>query len=177
MLIKRGVFMSLYEEIVRTISEMEEIAQLFKIESFPIYFMGGSACLLGKYTDRATKDFDFVDLDYSAKLGKVFAHLRDYDILEYQSAAISPKYKERAIRLPEFGYLQIYVLSREDIIVSKIIRLATKDYEDIDQLIKNSDIELIKKIIDEVIERADLFQSKKDAFINKLKTFRERYHV
>lgn len=169
--------MQLYNQMINTIREMEQIARLFNIEPFPIYFLGGSACLLGRYTERATKDFDFVDLDYSARLGKVFAHLRDYDVLEYQSTAISPKYKERALRLPEFGYLQIFVLSREDIIVSKIIRLALKDIEDIDQLIKNSDIELINKIIDEVIERTDLFQSKKDAFINKLNIFRERYHV
>lgn len=169
--------MQLYNEMMNTVREMEQIARLFNIEPFPIYFMEGSACLLGRYTERATRDFDFVDLDYTARLGKVFAHLRDYDVLEYQSTAISPKYKERALRLPEFGYLQIFVLSREDIIVSKIIRLASKDVEDIDQLIKNSDIDLINKVIDEVIERTDLFQSKKDAFINKLNIFRERYHV
>ena len=95
--------MRLYNEMMNTVREMEQIARLFNMEPFPIYFMGGSACLLGQYTERATMDFDFVDLDYSARLGKVFAHLRDYDVLEYQS--------------------------------------------------------------------------KKDAFINKLKTFRERYHV
>lgn len=171
------ISMQLYNEMMNTVREMEQIARLFNIKPFPVYFMGGSACLLGRYTERATKDFDFIDLDYSARLGKVFAHLRDYDFLEYQSTAISPKYKERALRLHEFEYLQIYVLSREDIIVSKIIRLALKDIEDIDQLIKNSDIELINKIIDEVIERTDLFQSKKDAFINKLNIFRERYNV
>ncbi|MEA4846855.1 MAG: DUF6036 family nucleotidyltransferase [Clostridiaceae bacterium] len=169
--------MSLYKEMANTIHEMEQIAHLFNIDPFSVYFLGGAACILGGYTERATKDFDFVDLDYSAKLGKVFAHLRDYDFLEYQSTAISPKYKERALRLSEFEYLQIYVLSREDIIVSKIIRLAQKDIEDIDQLIGNSDIALINKIINEIIERSDLFESKKDAFIDNLKVFRERYHV
>ena len=169
--------MQAYKEMMNTVREMEQIARLFNIEPFPVYFMGGSACLLGRYTERATRDFDFVDLDYSAKLGKVFAHLRDYDFLEYQSTAISPKYKERALRLPEFEYLHIYVLSREDIIVSKIIRLALKDIEDIDQIIKDSDKELINGIIAEVIERTDLFKSKKDAFLNNLKSFRERYHV
>lgn len=169
--------MQAYKEMMNTVREMEQIARLFNIEPFPVYFMGGSACLLGRYTERATRDFDFVDLDYSASLGKVFAHLRDYDFLEYQSTPISPKYKERALQLPEFKYLQVYVLSREDIIVSKIIRLAVKDIEDIDQLIKDSDIELINKIIDEVSERVDLFESKKNAFISNLKVFRERYHV
>ncbi|KUO76249.1 MAG: hypothetical protein APF77_24135 [Clostridia bacterium BRH_c25] len=169
--------MPVYNEMMNTVHEMEQIARLFNIDPFPIYFLGGSACLLGGYTERATRDFDFIDLNYSAKLGKVFAHLKDYDFLEYQSTAISPKYKERALRLPEFEYLQIYILSREDIIVSKIIRLAQKDIEDIDQLIKNSDTELINKIIDEVIERTDLYQGKKDAFVKNLETFRENYHV
>ncbi len=169
--------MSLYQEMAEIIYEMEQVAKLFGVEPFPMYFLGGSACLLGKYTDRATKDFDFIDLDYSAKLGKVFVHLRDYDILEYQSAAVSPKYKERALKLEEFSYLQIYVLSREDIIVSKIIRMAGKDIEDIDKLIEISDKQLILQIIDEVLNRDDLFESKKDAFRRNLSAFKEKYNV
>ena len=169
--------MSLYEQMSNTIHEMEEISKLFKIDPFPIYFLGGSACLLGKYTERATKDFDFIDLNYSSKLGKVFIHLRDYDILEYQSTALSPSYMDRAIRLNEFQYLQIFILSKEDIIVSKIIRLAPKDIEDIDKLIAGSDKNLINAIIREVLDRSDLFQSKKDAFSRNLGIFREKYHV
>jgi len=169
--------MPIYDEMVNTVHEMEQIARLFNIEPFPIYFMGGSACLLGRYTERATKDFDFIDLEYSAKLGRVFVHLRDYDILEYHSTILSPKYKERAIRLTEFEYLDVYVLSREDIIVSKIIRLAPKDLEDIDKLIKVCNRQLILQIIDEVLQREDLFESKREEFIRRLPLFKERYYV
>lgn len=31
--------------------------------------------------------------------------LRDYDILEYQSTILSPTYKERAVKLKEFKYI------------------------------------------------------------------------
>ncbi|HYE12048.1 MAG TPA: DUF6036 family nucleotidyltransferase [Patescibacteria group bacterium] len=169
--------MSLYKQMAKTIHEMEKIAKLFNIEPFPIYFLGGSACLLGRYTERATKRFDFIDLNYSSKLGKIFIHLRDYDILKYQSTALSPSYINRAIQLNEFEYLQIFILSKEDIIVSKIIRLAPKDIEDIDKLIIDSDKAMINTIISEVLDRSDLFQSKKDAFSENLDIFRERYHV
>ena len=98
-------------------------------------------------------------------------------MLEYESTIISPKYKERAIKLNKFRYLNVYLLSPEDIIVSKIIRLEQKDIEDIDELIDISDKELINQIIDEVLLRDDLYESKKNQFIKRLPQFRERYYV
>lgn len=56
---------------------------------------------------------------------------RIFDMLEYESTVISPKYKERAIKLNKFKYLNVYLLSPEDIIVSKIIRLEQKDINDV----------------------------------------------
>lgn len=78
--------------------------------------MGGAACILGGYTQRATRDFDFIDLNYPSKLGRAFVQLRDFDILEYESILISPKYKERSIKLNKFKYLNVYILSAEDIL-------------------------------------------------------------
>ena len=98
-------------------------------------------------------------------------------MLEYESTAVSPKDKERAIRLEKFKYLNIYMLSVEDIIVSKIIRLEQKDLQDIDELIKVADKKLVNRIIDEVLNRNDLYESKKEQFTRQLPLFRERYHV
>ncbi|MTI65598.1 MAG: hypothetical protein FH753_03260 [Firmicutes bacterium] len=165
------------KQLEEKIYEMEKVAKVFDIEPFDMYFLGGSACILGGYNDRATRDFDFIDLNYSSKLGKVFVHLREFDMLEYESTLISPFYKDRAIKLNKFKYLNIFVLSVEDIIVSKIIRLEDKDIEDIDKLIKMADKKLIKKIADEVISREDLYDSKKKEFKRKLRTFKEIYHV
>ncbi len=165
------------DNLLEVLHEMEEVTKLFKLEPFDIYLIGGGACMLGEYTTRATLDVDFVDLGYPAKYGKVFVLLRDYDMLEYQSTLLSPSYKDRAKKLEGFEYINVYILSREDIAVSKIIRLAQKDIEDLDQIIPKCNKEVLNFIIDEIINREDLFESKKIEFTNKLKIFRERYNV
>lgn len=169
--------MGIKKEFKKRIYEMEKVAKAFDIEPFDMYLLGGGACILGDYTDRATRDFDFIDLDYPSQLGRAFVQLRDFDMLEYESTLISPKYKERAIKLEEFKYINVHLLSPEDIIVSKIIRLEEKDIEDIDELIKSSGKKLINQIIDEVLAREDLFESKKIGFRKQVKVFRERYNV
>ncbi len=169
--------MNNYQSIKNIIEDMEKLAQALYIPPFPIYFLGGSACILGKYNDRATRDFDFIDLNYSASYGRVFRYLSDFDMLEYESTILSPSYRERAKRLEQFKYLEVFVLAREDIIVSKIIRMEEKDIEDIGMLLKDSSKELILKIIDEVINRDDLFEIKKQAFQKNLPIFRERFDV
>ena len=165
------------ENLIEVLHEMEEVAKLFKLEPFDIYIIGGSACILGEYTNRATLDIDFIDLGYPAKYGKAFSLLRDYDMLEYQSTILSPTYKQRATKLDEFKYINVYILSREDIIVSKIIRLAEKDIEDLNQIMPKCDKELLNNIIKEIIDREDLFESKKNEFERKLKIFKEKYNV
>lgn len=163
--------------LIEVIHEMEEVTKLFKLEPFDIYIIGGGACILGEYTTRATLDIDFVDLGYPAKYGKVFALLRDYDMLEYQSTILSPTYKERAVKLKEFRYINVYILSKEDIAISKIIRLAEKDIEDLNQIIPNCNKEILNNIIEEILNREDLFESKKVEFEKKLKIFKEKYDV
>lgn len=156
---------------------MEKVAKLFDLLPLEIYFLGGSACLLGDYTQRATRDFDFIDIQYPSKCGKAFAMLRAFDMLEYESTILAPDFKDRAKKLMEFKVIDVYVLSREDIIVSKVIRLADKDIEDIDILIENADKQLIREIIDKVLARTDLFESKKDKFMGNLQMFKERYEI
>ena len=165
------------DNLIEVLHEMEEVTKLFKLEPFDIYLIGGSACILGEYTTRATLDIDFIDLGYPAKYGKVFVLLRDYDMLEYESTLLSPTYKERAIKLKEFEYINVYILSKEDIAASKIIRLAEKDLEDLEQIIPHCDKNILNKIIEEIINREDLFESKKKEFEKKLEIFREKYNV
>lgn len=163
--------------LLEVLHEMEEVTKLFNLQPFEIYIIGGSACVLGEYTTRATLDVDFVDLGYPAKYGKVFALLRDYDMLEYESTILSPSYKKRAIKLEEFKYINVYILSKEDVAISKIIRLADKDIEDLEQIIPKCDKKILNDVIEEVLNRNDLFESKKSEFEKKLKIFREKYNV
>ncbi|MCK9267369.1 MAG: transposase, partial [Alkaliphilus sp.] len=164
-------------EFLEIEEDLEKVAKAFDIRPFDIYFLGGAACILGQYTERATRDFDFIDLNYPSALGRVFVQLRDFDMLEYESTVVSPKYKERAIKLNKFEYLNVYLLSPEDIIVSKIIRLEQKDIEDIDKLIEIADRKLINQIVDEVLSRNDLYESKRGLFVKKLSQFRGGYDV
>lgn len=165
------------DNLLEILHEMEDVTKLFKLEPFEIYIIGGSACILGEYTTRATLDVDFVDLGYPAKYGKVFTLLRDYDMLEFQSTILSPNYKKRALKLDEFKYINVYILSKEDIAISKVIRLESKDIEDLDEIIPKCNKEILNKIIDEVLNREDLFESKRNEFIKKLEIFREKYNV
>ena len=98
-------------------------------------------------------------------------------MLEYQSTILSPRYKQRAIKLEEFKYINVYILSKEDIAISKIIRLAPKDIEDLNQIIPKCNKELLNSIIEEVLNREDLFESKRSEFEKKLKIFKEKYDV
>ncbi len=166
-----------YNAAKKIIGDMEKVAKALDVDSFPIYFMGGSACILGRYTERATRDFDFIDLNYPSRLGAVLRYLNDFDMLEYESTILSPSYRERARRLNEFRYLEIYILAREDIVVSKIIRMEPKDIEDMDILLRDCDRKLINDIINEVLQRKDLYESKKKAFVKNLELFWERYDV
>ena len=165
------------DNLIEVIHEMEEVTKMFRLEPFDIYIVGGGACILGEYTTRATLDIDFVDLGYPAKYGKVFVLLRDYDMLEYQSTILSPNYKNRATKLKEFKYINVYILSKEDIAISKIIRLAPKDIEDLNQIIPSCNKDVLRNIIEEVLNREDLFESKKEEFKRKVEIFKEKYNV
>ena len=41
------------ENLIEVLHEMEEVTKLFKLEPFDIYIIGGSACILGEYTNFA----------------------------------------------------------------------------------------------------------------------------
>ena len=86
-------------------------------------------------------------------------------------------YKFFRIKLEEFQYINVYILSKEDVAVSKIIRLADKDIEDLEQIIPKCNKNKLNKIIEEILNRDDLFESKKDGFKRNLKIFREKYNV
>lgn len=165
------------EALLLVLRDMDKVARALEVDPFEIYFLGGSACLMGGYTSRATRDFDFVDQRYPAAVGRVLRYLGDFDMLEYESTLLAPTYRERAIRLDEFTYLSSYVLSREDIVVSKIIRMEERDLEDMDELMKQCDKALVLQLIDEVQARSDLYPSKKEGFLQKVPQFLERYNV
>lgn len=169
--------MLMKQELEERLKDMELFAKTIGIEPFDLYLIGGSASILGNYGDRGTRDFDFIDLNYPPKYGRVFRLLGSFDFLEYESTILAPSYKERANKLENYEYLNIYALAPEDLIVSKIIRLSEKDVSDIENLLKQSNIEVIHEIIDQALNRDDLIESKKEGFLIKLKIFKEVFDV
>lgn len=47
--------MELKEQLEDRIFDMEKVAIVFDIKPFDIYFLGGATCILGEYTERATR--------------------------------------------------------------------------------------------------------------------------
>jgi len=87
------------EELVNLLKDAEKVAKSLQIRPFSLYLLGGCACILGEYLDRATRDFDILDLNYPSEIGKVLRFLGDFDLLEYESTPIAPSFKKRAIKL------------------------------------------------------------------------------
>jgi len=163
-------------DLENALSDMEILAKAHGIAPFEVYLMGGSGCILARYIDRATRDFDIVDLEYSASLGRVLKVLEPYDMIDPQMAILSSTYKSRSTRLAQFEYLQIYVLAREDIIISKLGRLNQRDIDDIKTMLPESDMELVVRLAEEVVAN-NLSTKAKTVFCKNLSVLLEDCHV
>lgn len=163
--------------LMEVLHDMEDFAKLKGLSCPPIYLLGGSGCIVGGYINRATLDFDILDMDYSASTGRIFKMLGDVDYLDLNLTTIAPGFKERAVKIKEFVYLEIYVLSKEDIITTKIGRYSEKDMEDISKLIKYSSKDLVLKLINIIMDRADISPKVRKIFIKNATLFRRDFNV
>ncbi len=165
------------ELLLELIKDADDFATFKNIKCTPIYLLGGSACILGNYLDRATFDLDFIDINYEASVGKVFRLFDRFDMLDIYVTPIADDYEERVFKLEGFTTLEYYVLSREDIIVSKLGRFSEKDREDIAILIEECNCQLLDKLIKNVIERDDFSERIKIEFLKNSELLRKRYNV
>ncbi len=165
------------EILLGQLHDMEDFAELKKYKIPPIYLLGGSGCIVGEYIKRATVDFDVIDMNYPSQSARFFRLLEKVDYLDLYQITIDLDFKKRAKKLSEFKYLDIYVLSKEDIIVTKIGRYGEKDINDIRELLKNSDKSLILKLIDNVNQRHNIGEKLKEVFLKNVKLFRRDFDV
>lgn len=165
------------EVLMALLHDADEYATFKKIDCPPIYFLDGSGCVLGGYLDRATLDIDFIDINYSATVGKVFRLFDRFNMLDIYVTPIATGYETRAELLEGFTTLKYYVLSPEDIIVSKLGCYSEKDQEDINRLIERSDINIILSLIENVSDREDFSNRVKQEFIKNSFLFKEKYNV
>ncbi|MGV8147559.1 MAG: DUF6036 family nucleotidyltransferase [Alkaliphilus sp.] len=131
--------------------------------------------MLAGYFDRATTDFDLLDMEYKAEMGRLFRLLDNFDMLDMYLTTISLDFKKRAVKLAE--YKNIYVLSREDIITAKLAKFSEKDLEDIEFLLEKADVQMLFRIIDEVSNRENLSERVLNAFKNNVEKFKVMFNV
>jgi hypothetical protein len=165
------------QALTLALQDMEDFAMLKQLDCPPIYLLGGSACIIEGYLDRATRDIDIVDLEYSAQAGRLFRILGDVDYLDTMLTTLAEDYKERAVRVSAVKKIEVYALSREDIIVTKIGRYSEKDKEDIKKLIKKCDKHTINELIESVKQRQNISVKVKEYFINNVEKFRRDFDV
>ena len=154
----------LRDELMSALYDMETMSKVFDIEPFDLYLLGGSGCIIAGYLDRATRDFDIIDMEYSSSLGRVLKLLEPYDIIDTNMATIALSFKERAVRIEGFEHLGIYVLSREDIVVSKLGRYGEQDVLDIKAMMPDCEADVLLRLVGEVLDRADLIEKAKVVF-------------
>lgn len=160
------------QALIEALQDMEDFALLKRLDCPPIYLLGGSACIIQDYLERATRDIDILDLEYSSQIGRLFKILGDVDYLDMKLTTLAENYEKRAIRVKKIKSIEVYTLSREDIIVTKLGRYSKKDKEDIIKLLKNSNIELINELIENVKQRQDLSIQLKQYFVVNAEKFR-----
>ena len=161
--------------LFQILKDMDDFAAMKGLDYPPIYLLGGSGCIIAGFLNRATTDIDLLDMEYEASFGRLLRILDNYDYLDMYLTTIPLDFKDRASKINSFK--NIYVLSKEDIILSKIGRYSKIDIEDITQLIIGIDKKYLLILIDKVIARKDLSNRVKDVFVSNLKLFRENFNV
>lgn len=163
------------EILNQILQDVDDFAKLRKIDYPSIYLLGGSACIIAGYLDRATTDIDLLDMEYDASMGRLLRIMEKYDLLDLYLTTIPMDFKDRAVKIDNFK--NIYVLSREDIIISKIGRYSKIDIEDISTMIRDVDKNLLSGLIDAVITRKNMSDRVRQVFVKNMELFRERFNV
>ncbi len=92
------------KELLRELlKDADDFATFKRIACPPIYLLGGSACILGGYLERATFDLDFIDIGYKASAGKVFRLFDRFDMLDLYVTPVAEGFEQRAALLEGFS--------------------------------------------------------------------------
>ena len=169
--------MKVYEDLLNDLKFVDSIiGHMLPDSELEFYLAGGSACILAGYMERATTDFDIIDIGYGSTVGKILNYLQPYDLLDINHAELSITYKDRAKLLDDFKNVKVYTLSREDIIASKIGRHEEKDRIDIDILMNNSNVNLIELCIKETFKNISNM-NRKVRYLKHLAQFNNKYNL
>jgi len=164
-----------YEELLNDLKFVDGIVgYMLPNTNLEFYLAGGSACILAGYLDRATRDFDFIDIGYSSNVGKLLNYLQPYDLLDINHAEIPSNFKIRANLLPDFEHIKVFILCREDIIASKIGRYSDKDKQDIEILMKAAIKEKLRISIEDTLNSI-INENRRKRYLEHLVEFSYKY--
>ncbi len=163
------------EDIIFTLKKLDTIMSMDKYK-LNLCLIGGTACLLTGLISRVTIDYDLLNLDYSPSVRNYLNFFNPYDLVDFEATTIARSYPERVVNIFTGEYIDCAILGIEDLILSKLCRNLEKDFQDIDLLIKNANIDLIKKLIQEVNNDIHTrYPRLQENFKRSLNTFNDRY--
>lgn len=142
--------------ITRLLALDTDAALLFEptADRFELYIIGGGALLLQNYISRSTLDIDTI----GGNIAQLNSLMTRYDMNAQANAYIDlfpEDYRVRAIKLPlETKKIDYYVLSLEDLVISKIPTGREKDWEDItsQKILDTLNWQILDKLANEVRE-------------------------
>lgn len=165
------------DDILFNLKKLDKIMDMDNY-SLNICLIGGTACILTGLISRATIDYDMLNLDYSPKVRNYLNFFQPYDLVDFEATTIPRSYTERIKQIYKGNYLICSILGIEDIILSKLCRDLEKDFKDIDILINNVKIDIIKELINEVKNDIETrYPRIQENFVKSIATFKKRYNI
>lgn len=159
--------MNTKQEVVENL----EFADQYMMTAFPevkkltFVITGGASFLLKGFKNKFTLDIDTItEMDES-----ILLYLESFSINNSASEVtkLSKTYKERLVKLKgNYQVLDLYLLSNEDLVLSKIGRLSEDDLYDIKVtgIMDKIDFELLSKLAEEIISYDNEFLHKWNYF-------------
>ena len=165
------------EDVFLTFKKLDLLMQMDNYE-LDICLIGGTACLLTDLISRVTIDYDLLNLDYSPNVRNYLNFFNPYDLVDFEATTIPRSYIKRRISVFSGVCVHCFILSIEDIILSKLYRNFEIDFKDIDILIKKADLTLVHTLIEEVNDDIHTrYPRLQENFILSLNTFKKRYQL
>jgi len=131
-------------------------------EMFSVIIVGGSALILGDYTQNVTKDIDVIGA--TKDLHNLFwKYDMNCDVSAYMSN-FPMKYEDRLVLFMEGKKIVFYTVSLEDIVISKLCGGRPTDLEDVATVANNIDWDLLEILATEEDELKANIMNDKDYF-------------
>ncbi len=165
------------DDILFNLKKLDRIMSMDNY-TLDICLIGGTACIMTGLINRVTIDYDLLNLDYPPQVRNYLNFFQPYDLVDFEATTIPRSFKKRTRQIYEGNCLSSSILGIEDIILSKLCRDMEKDFNDIDVLINNVNMDIIKELIHEVfLDIKTRYPRIRENFVKSIATFNKRYDI